>query len=80
MKTVAGGDWSDGTKSQMEKAVAQYAEDFGYDLDEEGHPLDQDDETPPSKRSGSSDGNHDGDETSDGETSENEKEDEPVPA
>ncbi|MGH2877690.1 MAG: F0F1 ATP synthase subunit alpha [Solirubrobacteraceae bacterium] len=39
MKTIAGGDWSDETRSKLDTATAQYAEDFGYDLDEEGHPL-----------------------------------------
>ncbi|MGH2859294.1 MAG: F0F1 ATP synthase subunit alpha, partial [Solirubrobacteraceae bacterium] len=42
MKAIAGGDWSDETRSQLDKAVAQFAEDFGYDLDEEGHPLEDD--------------------------------------
>ncbi|MDQ6819033.1 MAG: F0F1 ATP synthase subunit alpha [Actinomycetota bacterium] len=45
---VADGDWSDETQEAMGKAVAQFAEDFGYDLDEEGHPLEEDDEQPPS--------------------------------
>ncbi len=39
LKKIAGGDWSDETRSQLEDVVAQYAEDFGYDLDEEGLPL-----------------------------------------
>jgi F-type H+/Na+-transporting ATPase subunit alpha len=43
MKKIAGGDWSDETKSQLDKAVEQFAEDFGYDLDEEGLPLGDDD-------------------------------------
>jgi len=38
---IAGGDWSDGTVSELEGAVQQYTEDFGYDLDEEGHPLEE---------------------------------------
>jgi F-type H+-transporting ATPase subunit alpha len=42
MKTIAGGDWSDETQSKLEDAVAQYSEDFGYDLDEEGLPLEED--------------------------------------
>ena len=42
MKTIAGGDWSDETQSKLEDAVAQYTEDFGYDLDEEGLPLEED--------------------------------------
>ena len=39
LKAIAGGDWSDETQSQVEKAVQTYAEDFGFDLDEEGHPI-----------------------------------------
>src|SRR3954453_6315337 len=39
MKKIAEGDWSDETQKALDDAVAQYAEDFGYDLDEEGHPL-----------------------------------------
>jgi F-type H+-transporting ATPase subunit alpha len=38
---IAGGDWSDETQAGVEAAVRQYAEDFGYDLDEEGHPIEE---------------------------------------
>jgi F-type H+-transporting ATPase subunit alpha len=38
---IAGGDWSDETVEAVDAAVKQYAEDFGYDLDEEGHPLEE---------------------------------------
>jgi F-type H+-transporting ATPase subunit alpha len=41
MKLVAGGDWSEGTVAAVDAAVKQFAEDFGYDLDEEGHPLEE---------------------------------------
>jgi F-type H+-transporting ATPase subunit alpha len=41
VKTIADGDWSDETQSQLDQAVAQFAEDFGYDLDEEGLPLEE---------------------------------------
>jgi F-type H+-transporting ATPase subunit alpha len=44
LKKIAEGDWSDEVQSQLDKSVGQYAEDFGYDLDEEGHPLEDDDE------------------------------------
>ena len=36
---IAGGDWSDESQNAVDAAVKQYAEDFGYDLDEEGHPI-----------------------------------------
>jgi F-type H+/Na+-transporting ATPase subunit alpha len=38
-KKIGEGDWSDETQKALDDAIAQYAEDFGYDLDEEGHPL-----------------------------------------
>jgi F-type H+-transporting ATPase subunit alpha len=38
---IAGGDWSDETQKAVDSAVSSFAEDFGYDLDEEGHPLDE---------------------------------------
>ena len=41
LEKIAGGDWSDETVAALEAAVKQYAEDFGYDLDEEGHPLEE---------------------------------------
>src|SRR6202012_1871347 len=33
---IAGGDWSDETQSAVRSALEAFAEDFGYDLDEEG--------------------------------------------
>jgi F-type H+-transporting ATPase subunit alpha len=41
LEKIAGGDWSDETVSSLESAVKQYADDFGYDLDEEGHPMEE---------------------------------------
>ena len=41
LKKIAGGDWSDETKAALDAAVNTYAEDFGYDLDEEGHPIEE---------------------------------------
>src|SRR5689334_22805836 len=40
-KQIAGGDWSDETQQAVQDAVKAFAEDFGYDLDEEGQPLDE---------------------------------------
>jgi F-type H+-transporting ATPase subunit alpha len=37
---IASGDWSDETQAAVKAAVAEFADDFGYDLDEEGQPLD----------------------------------------
>jgi F-type H+-transporting ATPase subunit alpha len=41
MRKIADGDWSDETVNEVDTAVQQYAEDFGFDLDEEGHPIDE---------------------------------------
>jgi F-type H+/Na+-transporting ATPase subunit alpha len=38
---IAGGDWSDETQSALKEAVESFAADFGYDLDEEGLPLEE---------------------------------------
>ena len=38
---IAGGDWSDETQQALNAAVAEFAGDFGYDLDEEGLPLEE---------------------------------------
>jgi F-type H+-transporting ATPase subunit alpha len=42
LKKIAEGDWSEETQKAIDGAVKQFAEDFGYDLDEEGHPLEED--------------------------------------
>src|SRR5205823_14479910 len=39
LKKIAGGDWSEETQKSLETAVSSFAEDFGFDLDEEGHPI-----------------------------------------
>ena len=38
---VREGDWSDETQETVRRAVAEFADDFGYDLDEEGQPLEE---------------------------------------
>ncbi|MFL5817501.1 MAG: F0F1 ATP synthase subunit alpha [Conexibacter sp.] len=40
---IAGGDWKDETQQAVDELVKRYAEDFGYDLDEEGQPLTDED-------------------------------------
>jgi F-type H+-transporting ATPase subunit alpha len=76
---IAEGDWSDETQEQVEKAVERFAEDFGFDLDEEGHPLDEGGDEPSGERrrdeaSGSDEGEEDQAE------SESEKEEAGAPA
>jgi F-type H+-transporting ATPase subunit alpha len=39
LEKLAGGNWKDDTQAELKAAVSQYADDFGYDLDEEGHAL-----------------------------------------
>ena len=43
LEKIAGGDWSDETQAAVDKVVKGYADDFGYDLDEEGQPIDSGD-------------------------------------
>jgi F-type H+-transporting ATPase subunit alpha len=45
LSKVAGGDWSDETQEAVRNGVSHFADDFGYDLDEEGQPLEDRDET-----------------------------------
>jgi F-type H+-transporting ATPase subunit alpha len=54
LKKIAGGDWSDETKQALDEAVSTFAEDFGYDLDEEGHPIEEGD-APQARRRSQSD-------------------------
>jgi F-type H+-transporting ATPase subunit alpha len=46
LKEIAGGEWSDDVQNKLGSAVEQFAEDFGFDLDEEGHPLEEGEEEP----------------------------------
>ena len=41
LKQIGGGDWSDETQARVGAVVAQFASDFGFDLDEEGHALEE---------------------------------------
>jgi F-type H+-transporting ATPase subunit alpha len=38
-KQIAGGDWSDETQQAVDELVKRFADDFGFDLDEEGQPI-----------------------------------------
>jgi F-type H+-transporting ATPase subunit alpha len=74
LKKIAGGDWSDETQGAVEQAVKRFAEDFGVDLDEEGHPLDEADAEPGLDKP-DEDSSEDG-----GQQQEEGKEEEAVPA
>jgi F-type H+/Na+-transporting ATPase subunit alpha len=39
LEKIAGGDWEDATQEELDAAVKEFADDFGYDLDEDGNPL-----------------------------------------
>jgi F-type H+/Na+-transporting ATPase subunit alpha len=41
LEKIRAGEWSDELQEAVRKAVADFADDFGYDLDEEGHPLEE---------------------------------------
>jgi F-type H+/Na+-transporting ATPase subunit alpha len=79
LQKIAEGDWSDETQGHVEKAVERFAEDFGFDLDEEGHPLDEggDDDGGARRRDEASSNGQDEEEQ---EESESEKEEAGAPA
>jgi F-type H+-transporting ATPase subunit alpha len=76
LKKIAGGDWSDETKNALDQAVNTYAEDFGYDLDEEGHPI-EDGDVPESRRRDEPDESSNEDQT---EAESGDREEQPQPA
>ena len=79
LQKIAESDWSDETQGQVEKAVERFADDFGFDLDEEGHPLDEGgDDDAGGRRRDEASSNGQGDE--DQEESEPEKEEAGAPA
>jgi F-type H+-transporting ATPase subunit alpha len=41
LKKIADGNWDDSTQEALGAAVESFADDFGYDLDEEGQPLEE---------------------------------------
>ncbi|WP_372789156.1 F0F1 ATP synthase subunit alpha [Paraconexibacter sp.] len=41
IEKINGGDWSDETQAAVEELAAGWSKDFGYDLDEEGLPMDE---------------------------------------
>ena len=77
LEQIAGGDWSDETQKRLKEVVAEFADDFGYDLDEDGKPVDEEVDV---DRSRSRDGRR-GDENGDGDERESgEREGEPAAA
>ena len=77
LEAIAGGDWSDETQSRLDDIVKEFADDFGYDLDEDGKPVDEEVDV---DRSRSRDGRR-GDENGDGDERESgDREGEPAAA
>jgi F-type H+-transporting ATPase subunit alpha len=74
LKQIAEGDWSDETQQAVEEAVSRFAEDFGYDLDEEGHPLEEDGEDREERSEDRGERSEDGGEPSRREDEESEEE------
>jgi F-type H+-transporting ATPase subunit alpha len=74
LKKIGEGDWSDETQKALDEAIAQYAKDFGYDLDEEGQPLDEDspDRDTRGRSKAGSDDDSSGEETEEQESQERE--------
>jgi F-type H+-transporting ATPase subunit alpha len=68
MVKIAGGDWEDSTVETVDKGVEEFADDFGYDLDEEGQPMDEGESDRVAERE------------REGEAEEGEKEEEAAPA
>jgi F-type H+-transporting ATPase subunit alpha len=73
LEKIAGGDWSDEVQKALDKAIKEYAEDFGYDLDEEGQPLSDEAEDAATSRSRSRSEEDDDSSESEGETQEQEE-------
>ena len=71
LKRIADGEWTDEIQQQLDAGITRFAEGFGFDLDEEGHPLEESEEAPRLTQRG---------ETTEASADENEKETEAVPA
>jgi F-type H+-transporting ATPase subunit alpha len=39
IEKIEGGDWSGETQKALRDIIATFADDFGYDLDEDGQPI-----------------------------------------
>ena len=40
LEKISGGDWEESTVEELDAAIKEFADDFGYDLDEDGNPTD----------------------------------------
>jgi F0F1-type ATP synthase alpha subunit len=78
LEAIAGGDWSDETQSRLDDIVKEFADDFGYDLDEDGKPVDEEVDVDRSRSRDGRRGDENGD--GDGDGREGEREGEPAAA
>jgi len=60
LEALSGGDWSDETQSRLDGLVREFADDFGYDLDEEGKPADEEIDVEDRRRASSDDEDEEG--------------------
>jgi F-type H+-transporting ATPase subunit alpha len=74
LKKIADGDWGDEVQKELDKVIKQFAEDFGYDLDEEGNPLSDEDEDAATSRARGNDDDSDDDDDDKAESEDREKE------
>jgi F-type H+-transporting ATPase subunit alpha len=65
LKKIAEDDWSDETVKALDQAVSDFADDFGYDLDEEGHPTEEGESDRVSRRDREDEDEDEGDEDKD---------------
>jgi F-type H+-transporting ATPase subunit alpha len=80
LKKIAGGEWDDDVEEELRDAVATFADDFGYDLDEDGVPTDDGDDGESARPdAASSNGSAEADEDDEDETAD-EPEKEAAPA
>jgi F-type H+-transporting ATPase subunit alpha len=80
LKKIASGEWGDDVEEELRDAVATFADDFGYDLDEDGVPTDDGDDGEPARpAAASSNGSAEADEDDEDETAD-EPEKEAAPA
>jgi F-type H+-transporting ATPase subunit alpha len=80
LKKIAGGEWADDVEEELRDAVATFADDFGYDLDQDGVPTDDGDDGESARpAAASSNGSAEADEDDEDETAD-EPEKEAAPA
>ncbi|HVE69165.1 MAG TPA: F0F1 ATP synthase subunit alpha [Solirubrobacteraceae bacterium] len=75
---IAEGDWSDEIVEQLDGAIKEFADDFGYDLDDEGAPMEEGESDRVAQRE-ERDEDESGDDAKSQEESED-REEEPAPA